>query len=424
MTISAPQLFARTVRFDRLKNDDVRLTIRAVNFLLLIVLAVCVIGQQSVAQTAYEEHASDYEAELLQLIQTVQTGQLEAALKLTEEHIQTYPESRTAYLIKGDILMAMSSELNHVGANVSGQLDVLEGLKHQLKNRWSHSLEHAKASQRLYPESLIDMGQHQHVLVGDLPAGRLYLYKNTSDGPILIRDYYMSVGTQGYGKQVEGDNKTPVGVYSIYQYIDPKRLPDLYGDGAFPVDYPNIIDKYHDRTGYGIWLHGTPSITYARAPLASEGCFVLSNEDLLDIAQFIDVETRTPVILSDSVRWVSKEELSSKRQDYLAILDSWKSDWESIDTSAYLSHYSSENFNLGKANYQRWSDAKKDTNSRKTFIQVDMDIESLFLYPGEQDMFVVTYTQRYLSNNYSSQSNKEQYWQKDANGKWRIIYEG
>ena len=395
-----------------------------IQLLMSLFFILIIFSHHSYAQTAHEEHATGYETELLQVVQTVQDGQLELALELIEEHLESYPESRTAYLIKGDILLAMSSELDQIGAQVPEQSEALQGLKHQIKNRWNHTAKHVEISQKLYPRSLIDMGKHEHVMVADLPAGRLYLYKNSSEGPVLLRDYYMSVGTQGYGKQIEGDNKTPVGVYSIYQYIDPRQLPDLYGDGAFPVDYPNLIDKYHSRTGYGIWLHGTPSITYARAPLASEGCFVLSNEDLLDIAQFIDVETRTPVILSDAVTWVSKEELLAKRTDYLAILAAWKSDWENIDTPAYLSHYSTENFNLGKGNYRRWSDAKQDTNSRKTFIQVDMDIESLFLYPGEKDMFVVKYTQRYLSNNFSSESNKEQYWQKDEKGNWRIIYEG
>ncbi len=391
---------------------------------LFFLISVLLSSQFAYANTAYEEHATGYEAEVLQIIQSVQQGQLETALDLTEQHLVRYPESRVAYLIKADILVAMSSELEQVGAQVPESLDGLQGLKHQLKNRWKHSAEHLRVSGHVFPESLIDMGRYKHVLVSDMPAGRLYLYRNEPQGPVLIRDYYMTVGSQGYGKQYEGDNKTPIGVYSIYKYISSRELPDLYGDGAFPVDYPNKIDKYRNRTGYGIWLHGTPSNTYARSPFASEGCFVLSNEDLNDIAQFIDIDEQTPVILSGSIKWISKEELSAERKKYMAIIDAWKSDWESLDTSAYLSHYSTDNFNLGKNSYRQWIEAKQATNNSKTFIQIDMEIDSLFIYPGEKNMFVVTYTQRYLSNNYSSESNKEQYWQKDAKGNWRIIYEG
>lgn len=242
--------------------------------------------------------------------------------------------------------------------------------------------------------------------------------------PQLIRDYYMSVGSAGYGKQFEGDNKTPVGVYSIYQYIDDKELPDLYGEGAFPVDYPNRLDRYRNRTGYGIWLHGTPSNTYARSPWASEGCFVLSNDDFLDIEKYIDVKQRTPVILSDRIEWIGAEQLQQRRASYLNIVKRWKEDWESLHTDAYLAHYSRDNFNLGRADFSPWAERKRLVNREKTFVQVDMDIQSLFAYPGEEEMFVVKYKQRYLSNNYHGETQKEQYWQRDNSGRWRIIFEG
>src|SRR3546814_8483534 len=50
-----------------------------------------------------------------------------------------------------------------------------------------------------------------------------------------------------------------------------RKLPDFYGDGAYPLNYPNEWDKHEGRKGYGIWLHGTPSTTYSRPPRASDG---------------------------------------------------------------------------------------------------------------------------------------------------------
>jgi len=32
----------------------------------------------------------------------------------------------------------------------------------------------------------------------------------------------------------------------------------LYGDGAFPLNYPNDWDRRLRRNGHGIWLHGVP----------------------------------------------------------------------------------------------------------------------------------------------------------------------
>jgi len=66
---------------------------------------------------------------------------------------------------------------------------------------------------------------------------------------------------------------------------------------------------------------------------------------------------------------------------------------------------------------------KSQVNEAKTFVQLDIDIESVFAYPGVKDMIVVKYQQRYLSNNYSAESTKQQYWKLMEDKRWRIIYE-
>lgn len=363
-----------------------------------------------------------YENQVIDIIELVQQGKLNQALNNTDQHLRQFPKSRIGYLLKADILQAMSSPLTSVGAG-SPDLKNIDGLKKQLLNRWNHRNLVNPSGHDGVPANLIDMGNHTYVIVADMSNGRLYLYKNNNNQPELIRDYYLTVGSQGYGKQVEGDNKTPIGVYSIYRHIPGAELPDLYGKGAYPVNYPNRYDRALKRTGYGIWLHGTPSDTYARSPWASEGCFVLSNNDLLDIEQYIDVKTRTPVILSDSIEWISLAELNKRRQALYATLQQWQQDWESLDTDRYLDHYSKEYFNFGREKIDNWAARKRAVNQGKTFVQVDIKINDLFIYPDQKEMFVVRYTQRYLSNNYSGQTEKEQYWRKDKSGEWKIIYE-
>ncbi|MFT5136790.1 MAG: murein L,D-transpeptidase YafK, partial [Arenicella sp.] len=176
--------------------------------------------------------------------------------------------------------------------------------------------------------------------------------------------------------------------------------------------------------GYGIWLHGTPSDTYARAPWSSEGCFVLSNDDLLDIQQYLDVDSRPPVILSDSIEWIDAAELEIRRLGYLQVIENWKSDLESLDIQAYLKHYSPENLNFESADYDSWAKRKISQNKSKSFVQIALDIDSLFIYPGSSDMFIVKFKQHYLSNDFVGEIDTEQYWQRDSLGQWRIIYEG
>jgi len=365
----------------------------------------------------------NYEPEVVQIVAQIKKGQLDTALVKVQEHLERFPKSRIGHLLKADILAASAGGLANIGQSSKLPQEEVEGLSEQLKNRWHH-FKKAHDTHGLLPSSLIDIGNHPYILVGDMKNGRLYVYQNVEGQPDLIRDYYMSVGSAGYGKQVEGDNKTPIGVYHVNRYIEGKRLPDLYGKGAFPVNYPNLYDRFLKRTGYGIWLHGTPSTTYARAPWTSEGCFVLSNDDLLDVAQFIDPKLSTPVILSDDVEWITREELNIRRSDLMSVLDQWKRDWESIDTEAYVSHYKSDLFNFGRQSFATWSKRKEQVNLSKTFIQIDLQVDDLFTYPGEKDMFVVNYTQRYLSNNYEGTARKRQFWKRDRTGRWQILYEG
>lgn len=83
---------------------------------------------------------------------------------------------------------------------------------------------------------------------------------------MLSEDYYISVGKGGGDKRREGDEKTPIVVYRVSSYLPGSSLPDMYGPGAFPIDYPNPWDRKLGRTGSGIWLHGTESERFSRAP--------------------------------------------------------------------------------------------------------------------------------------------------------------
>ena len=358
-------------------------------------------------------HAVDandgYEPDVLEIIEYLQAGKLDIALQKSDAHLAKFPKSQIGHLMRADILQGMATGLTEIGAKSALPETNLKGLKHQLRNRWIHKSQRGQDSHSKIPASLIALGDHPYVLVADMPNGRLYVYQNFNGEPRLVRDYYLTVGSEGFGKQHEGDNKTPVGVYEINDFIEGKKLPDLYGKGAFPVNYPNRFDRYLKRTGYGIWLHGTPSDTYARSPWASEGCFVLSNDDLLDISQYVSAEKRTPVVLSDGIQWVAFDELKQRRNDYLTVVEKWRKDWESLDVDAMVANYAEQDFNFGKGNYDNWLRRKRDVNNAKTFVQVQVKINSLFAYPGKENMFVVKFKQHYLSNDFSSAAEKLQY---------------
>ncbi|RBP53404.1 L,D-transpeptidase family protein [Arenicella xantha] len=368
--------------------------------------------------------SAEYEPSVLAIVEAIRNRDLDLALSRADKHLKDFPKSRVGYLLRAEVLAALAGDEASLGKTSELPSETSQGLLHQLRNRWQHghvvnAEEHTK-----WPANLLMMGQHQHALVADLAKGRLYVYQNIDGQPKLVRDYYLTMGSQGFGKEVEGDNKTPVGLYQVIRHIEGKALPDLYGKGAFPVDYPNKYDRFLGRTGYGIWLHGTPSDTYARSPWSSEGCFVLSNDDLLDVAQFISVEQRTPVLLSDQVEWLTAEQLANRQAAMLAVLAKWEADWESLDTDAFLSHYAEKDFNFGRGNFSQWAARKRQVNKAKTYVKLSLEVTGLFAYPGVKDMFVVNFIQGYDSSNFSNSSNKQQFWQRQADGQWRIVYEG
>ena len=125
---------------------------------------------------------------------------------------------------------------------------------------------------------------------------RLYLFEIRGHTLIKIFDEYASIGKNGSGKNFEGDKKTPLGVYTLGEKIT-QPLSDFYGEGAFPIDYPNVYDKLLNKTGHGIWIHGTPKDTYSRAPKSSDGCIVISNENFNTLDSNLK-NKQTKVILS------------------------------------------------------------------------------------------------------------------------------
>ncbi|MGS2718888.1 L,D-transpeptidase Cds6 family protein [Eionea flava] len=278
----------------------------------------------------------------------------------------------------------------------------------------------------MQPQSLIDVApSYPHVIISELTTGKLYVYKRQSDGTFrLLETMHTSIGKKGFGKEIEGDNKTPIGVYRITSHLTPTQLDDFYGNAAYPVNYPNAWDKINERTGYGIWLHAEPiGLTEKTRPLLdSNGCIVLSNNDIDIINQYVDVGY-TYIVMTPEVRMVKVEEITELRKELYDRLDQWERAWESLYAEPYLDFYSKNFTNLEK-NIDEWKAYKKRVNGNKSFVDVAISDVGIYRYPGEDDMVWVEYYQTYNSSNYRSRGWKRQLWKKEADNVWRITYEG
>jgi murein L,D-transpeptidase YafK len=359
------------------------------------------------------------EADLQKVFEAIERNALDLALERTDALLEVYPTFRLAHLIKGDLLLARARPISTFG-NVRGDPEQIDDLRQEAVVRLRAYRDKPKSE--YVPRYLLQMGPEQkYAVVVDTRRARLYVYRNDNGTPRFVADFYASHGKAGAEKEVEGDMKTPVGVYHVVSQIDGGKLPELYGDGAFPINYPNEWDKREGRTGYGIWLHGVPYDTYARPPRASEGCVVLANQDFNTLSNYVQVGL-TPVIISNEIEWLSLDDWQSERSTLNAAIEAWRQDWESLDVDRYLGHYARA-FNSDDHNRAQWQARKRQLGQSKTWIQVRIGAMSMLRSPGRDGVVEVTFEQNYKSNNYTDTSRKRQYWIKE-DGQWRIAYEG
>ena len=255
-----------------------------------------------------------------------------------------------------------------------------------------------------------------------LKTGRLHLLQRTTDLQYIeIDNIPISIGKKGYGKEVEGDQRTPVGVYHITSYIEDEGLDDFYGSGAYPLNYPNHWDRLSSRTGYGIWLHGLPKGVESRPLHDSNGCVVIDNSRLDQYSQYISTGDTT-IVLAETLEWLA-ENSSQEHSDVLEAMKNWEQQWESTEPDDYLSFYD-ESFTDYNRNLDEWKEYKSRINRAKSYIDVNLSNLSVVAYPGEQDMVVSRFYQEYRSSNYNWNGWKQLIWKRDNQGEWRIIFEG
>jgi murein L,D-transpeptidase YafK len=309
-----------------------------------------------------------------------------------------------------DASEALNLALDNSGSNAN---------ESELKQRYQYFLDPVATAK--VPANLWRLSEsQQYAVVVDLNRNRMYLFENRGQRAQLISDQYAGIGSKGVGKQLEGDRKTPIGVYFVTQQLADEDLDELYGIGAYPVNYPNALDQQRGRTGSGIWIHGVPRSTWTRAPLSSRGCVTVANRDFERLMGRVEAGS-TPVIFADQLDWVEPASLQAEQDQLLKSIQQWADDWQSLNTAKYLTHYS-EDFVGQQKDLATWTEHKYRVNERKEWIKLSLTDISLFKDPNE-DVVVATFLQDYQSNNFSSEGYKRQYWQRQDDGSWKILFE-
>lgn len=364
-------------------------------------------------------HDPDPESVLFTAVDAFRNGDIPQALGTVESLIEQVPNYRLAHLVHGDLLAAMAGQPVSLAPNSTLAKQDIDPLLHEFIQRFQgRSFE----PEDQVPSTILRLApQQKHAVVVDLSMSRLFVFQNAKGHPRLVRNYYVSVGKNGSRKKVEGDRRTPLGVYKVTERLPGDSLPDKYGPVAFPVDYPNQWDKRLGNTGSGIWLHGMPSKNFSRPPLDSDGCVALTNADLLELAPMIE-PGKTPVIIADQLEWVKENVLDATRGELNQALESWRQNWQEDSIDSFLGFYA-EDFQSRGMDIDAWRANRRNAIQGSGEIQVLLSDISMFAYPEEPGLIQVSFNQQYDSPNFSSEFRKRQYWRK-KNGRWQIVFEG
>jgi murein L,D-transpeptidase YafK len=249
-------------------------------------------------------------------------GEIQEARILARQMAWRFPKYALAQLLSAELESTAAfqdvkvADLNPISQQL---IDLLSEAQTRLKStQKKETVIDDKASQRvsILPDTIVQIGKNlSSLLIIDLEQSTINHIIGNDQSTSLIRQHYIGSGKGGYGKQIEGDNKTPLGVYTITGKRPDSSLPDLYGSGAMTLNYPNALDRHLGRTGYGIWIHGVPHAQRSRAPRSSEGCVTMSNDHIASLMKQVD-PLDTLVILTRRLSFATDNERTGRQQRY------------------------------------------------------------------------------------------------------------
>ena len=365
------------------------------------------------------------DASLIAIYKDLAANNLKRAQATADTLVAAYPHFLLAQLVRGDLLLMHGRPVTGLGSGANVAPNQLADLRNEAMVRLNSLRERPPPD--MVPRALLKLRDDQrYALLADTRHSRLFVYENLRGQLKLISDYYITQGKLGVHKVKEGDQKTPTGVYYITSRLSRARLPDFYGVGALPINYPNEWDRVNGRSGSGIWLHGTPSGSYSRPPLASDGCVVLTNPDMQKLFGSV-VVGKTPVVIGEQLEFISKQQSANERDTADHMIESWRHDLESLNVQKFLQHYSAQFKSATGEDLTSWSAKQQQALAGVKGISIKLQDETLFAYPDRHDLIVATFTQNTTIGKQHHLQRKRQYWLNEAkgNGKdWKVVYEG
>lgn len=379
---------------------------------------------RAVNRSADKREIRDGEAEarLIEIYKLIGQASSREALRKAENLVKDHPNFQLAQLVYGDLLAGQTRPVRTLGdvpdTTAQAAAPQLAELRQESQLRLRALRERPPAG--AVPSQFLALSPRtRHAIAVDASRSRLYLFENTTAGLKLLADYYISVGKSGIEKSVEGDLRTPLGVYFITSNLDPKSLRDFYGSGALPINYPNQLDMKRGKTGGGIWLHGTPPAQFSRAPLATDGCVALANPDLERIIKTVEIRS-TPVVIAQSLKWVAPQSLKADIKSFEDVLQGWHRAKSSGDVARLSAWYAPDFTSYGKT-LAEWKPALQTELQQLGGRGIEIKDVSYLRWTDSHDTMVVTFAE--LVKGTKTGRTKRQYWSRQGS-QWTIFFEG
>lgn len=265
----------------------------------------------------------------------------------------------------------------------------------------------------LSPEQLIQT----NALLADKTSRQLYMMQLSNFNLGQTDSVFdIDIGKNGGNKTKRDDKKTPEGIYVLQQKKTPPEIPfDLYGTMAFTTNYPNVFDKFENKTGSGIWLHSIPdNVALNRG---SKGCVVLRNDAIKKVENHISLN-KTLLIINNQIHWLTSDEHDKKKNEALAWLKGWKDLWEKQDIDTYIQNYS-EQFSDPTFNKKTWYKHKMNLKEKYKFVKIGISEPNVF---NLKDQYLFQFVQDYESDGHKDKGIKNLYVIQE-NGKFKILRE-
>lgn len=258
------------------------------------------------------------------------------------------------------------------------------------------------------------------VIVVDKKNNKLHV-TDYNDGRLrVIQTFRTTLGQNVGDKLMEGDLKTPEGIYEFLFRQAPPALKPKFGPLAIYVGYPNSMDKTGRKTGYDIMIHGTDDPARLEKNFDSLGCVVLDNVNVAQVSDYVKLK-ETKVIISRDYEALSRFERLDKAK---AFLQNWLKVWSNKDLVGYIESYADEFRNDGMDRIQY---AKYKDSLNKKYDTISVTAENARFYFHEK-YDIVTFDQIYKSTFKGGVpayvgSSKKQLFLQERNGHYRIVLE-